>query len=1772
AVWQKPFVDVFKVLEFSSGSWGKTHRVGSVRRVLDKEIGKNVLQVAGTTSTSNYVRVPGKQGSLGLTGALLYLQLKPVLPKLFTIHIEVLGQDNFVTRLTLSNMFRVFKRKGNVIQVPLDLGDNWHTVALDVQALLTKCRDQVHSDVFWCVKAIKFCSSVLVRGVFTSETVFSANGSHGASWPKAMDLHRGVARQSADSETLLWLPAVPSGDLIRKGADRVPRGCLAAGSGGALSANATSSACVRKAAKSKSADVPAIESPSPRLEQEDQENHAANAANPKVEDRRATKGTLKAKSGDAKPRNRLLQLKPDPIMKLHTYVGFSCQVDKAKPLWSRDGGKIVFASANNIVVADASNVKAQQRILFGHTSAISSLAVDQEGTVLASAQCGKNPVIRLWELCSGKCVGVIAACEGGSLRSLDFSSDGAFLCAVGKDQHNRTQVLVWDVTKVLQGRSTTNLGSGLHSQSLGSLTSAVSSISAAVTTVPSEDKVSLVAKQTSEFDISRIRFAPYDPCQLVSGGRENIRFWRVRNRHLPGMPVVLNEFARNADYADVAFESSFGESLASSASPAFDKRVFVASSVGTVVSVHYERRTVLCVYRLHDGPIHSLTVNEGFCVTASEDQYVRVWPLDFSDFFLEAKHESPAASVDVSPDGLQIVIGTTGGSLGVLSVANHTHVTKLRAHSGAINAVCFHLGPNGENEMATAASDGTVRVWSVPSCEEMYDFLSPGDSATSCAYLPGATTSPRTLICGYRSGFFRVFNVPEAKLVFEYKQHPGAIHAVAVSLEGSRSFSLGAEGLLCVYDNTESFQPVKMTSLTLPGAAGVEQRKARSGHKADQGPKTSASAPHRLAMSPRGDLLAVVARDADEVVLFNPDSALDVFVPILRVRRPTRAFATVARFSSAVFRSDGSELLCCTNDNRICKFRILHSAQAGWEATLVRDSHSFHPEAISALALSPKRSAFMVTSGSDHLVQVWDSKMRSASPSIQRFLAHGSAVNDVGFSLDGRFVCSVGAEQTMVLWDFEGDDDMMLGQDDDGAHPATASAAAAPEIIGSSRVRDVEVIEEAAMREAESGGLEVVGRQIQPRATREIDPSTLPFKHCLLPRWQSPPEACRSKAVADVSRVSGFNTHSCSCMRWHPSSGLFFYSSGKLVVVEDLGTREQACFTSHASTVSALAVSLSGKWVASGSGTLEDGAEGDAEVCSSAPIVIWEVTAARSGAWSLKVHKRMVGHLRGGVQQMCFSPDGSQLVSVGSFEDGMLSVWDLVHGTLLHSEMLLDGLAHDVVWNEATTIVTAGTSGQLSVWTVGSNELDLTTLEQQVVTLGRHGQGQEGGVDLTSLAEAPKWLVKAHGASSVVAVGDARGQMSVVALPELAVLAQWQATDNEVANLAWCDRTLVCGVSSGVVVVWDVAETYPAAGSIPAQVFNCGSPVIDMSWQAQGSDGIVATADGAMWYLNAAAEDMVAIVRSHPDRISQMSVSRNEALAITCTAEESIVRIWDTTNFDLVATVHCNAGTGGVADGVVPRTTAVAFWEFFGGPRAGDASPDTCVLGLADGSIQVIRAETSALVCSVQAFAGGEACCTLACVGPWLFCGGADGAVVAFQALDRQGMLDESSRKQVAPAQPFGSAAVQLVASPSMPELVAVVQPEGSLVLVECVGDEINEIFAIEGQDIHHASFSACHSGDVLWCLAPHTAMQVKIGEAPAVERRVSVGDVVLTAASADFFGSDHGTVLTSAAGKPKVVYDGHVGAVHSLCFLGNSRTLLSAAGHQVVAHKMATR
>ena len=293
------------------------------------------------------------------------------------------------------------------------------------------------------------------------------------------------------------------------------------------------------------------------------------------------------------------------------------------------------------------------------------------------SQAGKAAIVVLWCIHAARTVAMLTPASHGlaggfGSGSLSFSHDGSLLALAGRDDRGRPLITVLDV----RAPQAAALASAVaFDAAAASATGSHASSGASFPPVIVDSGVPLVARQVSDFHIFRLRFSPYALDQLVSVGRENVRLWRISRAHLPGVSVSLGEFARGVVFTDVAFEPTAAAVEARAASSGVDATgaeadgaeeaagdlpgcLLVVSSAGTMIRVRYATRALQGVHRLHEGAIVSVAVNDGFCVTASLDGFVRVWPLDFSDFYLEAAHEGGATSAAISPNGLMVAVGT----------------------------------------------------------------------------------------------------------------------------------------------------------------------------------------------------------------------------------------------------------------------------------------------------------------------------------------------------------------------------------------------------------------------------------------------------------------------------------------------------------------------------------------------------------------------------------------------------------------------------------------------------------------------------------------------------------------------------------------------------------------------------------------------------------------------------------------------------------------------------------------------------------------------------------------------------------------------------------------------------------------------------------------------------------------------------------------------------------------------------------------------------------
>lgn len=135
-------------------------------------------------------------------------------------------------------------------------------------------------------------------------------------------------------------------------------------------------------------------------------------------------------------------------MELKHIIGY--QADKCFDMkWSKQDGEnvVVFTSGGTLIAMDSESNE-QKRFFFGHSAPICCFDINFQGNLIASAQEGKNSIIRLWSYGNASCITMVTS-PVVSMKCLSFSNDGRYLASVGKDAHQKELIIVWDISKVL---------------------------------------------------------------------------------------------------------------------------------------------------------------------------------------------------------------------------------------------------------------------------------------------------------------------------------------------------------------------------------------------------------------------------------------------------------------------------------------------------------------------------------------------------------------------------------------------------------------------------------------------------------------------------------------------------------------------------------------------------------------------------------------------------------------------------------------------------------------------------------------------------------------------------------------------------------------------------------------------------------------------------------------------------------------------------------------------------------------------------------------------------------------------------------------------------------------------------------------------------------------------------------------------------------------------------------------------------------------------------
>lgn len=154
-------------------------------------------------------------------------------------------------------------------------------------------------------------------------------------------------------------------------------------------------------------------------------------------------------------------------------------------------------------------------------------------------------------------------------------------------------------------------------------------------------KVDLVTRQLSDFTIHTVRSNPINDTMFITGGKESIRFWKIKEA-ITGANVTMNKIGRGKDFTQILFDceyypqddDEFHQPTKGKNPKSIGKIhwVYVGTSCGHLFQINYNSREIEQVIKIHESKITSLvmTNNRQYAISSSLDGTIRLFLRDFS--------------------------------------------------------------------------------------------------------------------------------------------------------------------------------------------------------------------------------------------------------------------------------------------------------------------------------------------------------------------------------------------------------------------------------------------------------------------------------------------------------------------------------------------------------------------------------------------------------------------------------------------------------------------------------------------------------------------------------------------------------------------------------------------------------------------------------------------------------------------------------------------------------------------------------------------------------------------------------------------------------------------------------------------------------------------------------------------------------------------------------------------------------------------------------------
>ncbi|XP_075422310.1 WD repeat-containing protein 90 isoform X3 [Ascaphus truei] len=449
------------------------------------------------------------------------------------------------------------------------------------------------------------------------------------------------------------------------------------------------------------------------------------------------------------------------MLALKAVIGFNGN-GRGNMVWNPDTGFFSYTCGCVIVVEDLHS--GSQRHWLGHSEEISTLTVTNDALVLASASGSGDGSslcqIRIWNTHDGSCIKILQH-HRTEVQAMSYSRDDRLLITTG-DYKDGT-IALWS-TKNYELLASSRLCQPVHA----------------------------------------VTFNPTHADSFACVGTGTVSFWRIEACGSgTGMKVYRAPVPDEVGPAELT-------------SVAYNPTSLLYSGCSTGQVCVWDALTHRCfmTWEADQGEIGVLLCRGNKLLTGSNTRRIRLWSVAAVQELREKGSGASSTSVlmehEMTLDGTIVgasfddaldmgIVGTTAGTLWYINWVENTSIRLISGHRNKVTDLA--VGP-GESHCATCGEDGSVRVWSLHSCELLLQFQVLNQSCLCLAWsptvMPGSSGEGQRIAAGYSDGTIRIFSVSHTEMEMKIHPHPCAVTSITFSTCGEILLSGGKDGLMAV--------------------------------------------------------------------------------------------------------------------------------------------------------------------------------------------------------------------------------------------------------------------------------------------------------------------------------------------------------------------------------------------------------------------------------------------------------------------------------------------------------------------------------------------------------------------------------------------------------------------------------------------------------------------------------------------------------------------------------------------------------------------------------------------------------------------------------------------------------------------------------------------------------------------------------------------------------------------------------------------------------------